>query len=298
MPGRRGTMLERYEAQKARREAAGPFADFYSRYYPPFHIWGNLWYVGDNWCSSYIVDTGEGLLMLDAGCPAGAIAMTIQTIWEAGFNPRDVKWLVLEHGHIDHVGAAAFMQRMFGTKLVMSAAEAKVYREHPEWSGLQDSTDCMDDVFVPDIEVEDGEVLHFGNVEMTFVMAPGHMPGAMATFFNLTDGKETKRAGFFGAHGVNTITNEYLDEIGDTERVTRQIFLDSCKKLRKEQVDIFVSGHTGMNKILAKREQMLENPDVNPFVNPENWNIFFDAKIAEIEAFIKDPTRKFRYGKG
>ncbi|MBQ1531210.1 MAG: MBL fold metallo-hydrolase [Solobacterium sp.] len=295
----RKPMIERYHDQEERRKACGPLGrDFYKRYMKPFNMWGNLWYVGDNWCSSYIVDTGDGLLMLDAGCPAGAIAMTIQTIWEAGFNPRDVKWLVLDHEHIDHIGAAGFMQKMFGTKLVTSAAAARTMREHPEWTGLQDSSDCFDEVFVPDIEVNEGDILHFGKVTMEFKMAPGHMPGAMAMFFNLEDGEETRRAGFFGAHGVNTITNEYLDEIGDYDRVTRQIFLESCRRMRQEKVDIFVSGHTGMNKILAKLEQWKEDPEVNPFDNPENWNIFFDNKIAEIEAFIKDPTRGFKYGVG
>ena len=85
-------MIERYREQEARRNACHPMdREFYMRYMKPFNMWGNLWYVGDNWASMYIVDTGEGLLMLDAGCPAGAIAMTIQTIWEAGFNPQRCK---------------------------------------------------------------------------------------------------------------------------------------------------------------------------------------------------------------
>lgn len=298
----RKPMKERYEEYMARREIAmqspmGAFQD-YKRYMPPFHIWGNLYYVGDKWCSIYIVDTGDGLLMLDAGMPAGSIPLLLQTIWEAGFNPRNIKWLILDHGHIDHIGAANFMRNMFGTKLIISAEEAKMFRERPWLSCIQDSSDIADCVFVPDIEVQDGQTVTFGNTPVTFIMTPGHTPGAMAMLFTVTDGKDTKTAGFFGAHGLNTITTEQLLEIGDTEFKTRQIFLDSIKKIRDLDVEIFASGHTGMNQILGKLEQWKQNPEYNPFVNRENWIKFCDAKIEELELFIQDPTRKFRYGQG
>lgn len=300
----RKPMKVRYDEYLARREEAmantpgGDLWGYIGRYVQPFQYWGNIWYVGDNWCSAYIVDTGDGLVLLDACTPAGSVAMLVQCIWEAGFNPRNIKYVILEHSHIDHVGGANFMHKMFGAKLVTSAVEAQVMREHPEWTCIQDSSDLADCVFEPDVEVQDGETLTVGNTTFSFMLTPGHMPGAMAVFFNAHNGEIEKRAGFFGAHGVNTITTPYLLEIGDTEFKTRQIFLDSIKKMSHEHVDIFVSGHTGMNKILAKLEQRKANPEVNPFDDPENWNVFCRNKIEELEAFIKDPDRKFKYGAG
>lgn len=32
---------------------------------PPFRIWGNLYFVGNSWCSSHLIDTGDGLILLD-----------------------------------------------------------------------------------------------------------------------------------------------------------------------------------------------------------------------------------------
>ena len=26
---------------------------------PPFRIWGNLYFVGNSWCSSHLIDTGD-----------------------------------------------------------------------------------------------------------------------------------------------------------------------------------------------------------------------------------------------
>ena len=48
------------------------------RYVKPFQIYGNLYYVGDSWVCVHIVDTGEGLLMFDAG-NCGATAMLVQS---------------------------------------------------------------------------------------------------------------------------------------------------------------------------------------------------------------------------
>ena len=34
----------------------------------PFQIRGNLYFVGNLWCSSHLIDTGEGLILLDTPC--------------------------------------------------------------------------------------------------------------------------------------------------------------------------------------------------------------------------------------
>lgn len=100
------------------------------RYVKPFQIYGNLYYVGGSWVCVHIVDTGEGLLMFDAG-NCGAQAVLIQSIWEMGFNPADVKWIILSHGHVDHFGAVIFFKNMFGTKIYMGEPDVKMFREHP-----------------------------------------------------------------------------------------------------------------------------------------------------------------------
>ena len=36
-------------------------------YMPPFRIWGNIYFVGTKPASTHIIDTGEGLIMIDSG---------------------------------------------------------------------------------------------------------------------------------------------------------------------------------------------------------------------------------------
>lgn len=60
----------------------------------PFQIRGNLYFVGNLWCSSHLIDTGEGLILLDTPC-AGSMPGLIHNIWKLGFNPEDLKYIIV-----------------------------------------------------------------------------------------------------------------------------------------------------------------------------------------------------------
>jgi metallo-beta-lactamase class B len=70
----------------------------------PFCIYGNLFFVGNSDVSAHLIDTGDGLILIDTTYPTTA-AMLIQSIWEVGFNPKDIKYIIHTHGHYDHFGA-------------------------------------------------------------------------------------------------------------------------------------------------------------------------------------------------
>mgnify|MGYP001712241770 CR=1 FL=1 len=67
------SIKQEYEDYAARREALakthfGPiWLNPLDRYVHPFRIWGNVWYVGDSWVCVHLIDTGDGLLLIDSG---------------------------------------------------------------------------------------------------------------------------------------------------------------------------------------------------------------------------------------
>ena len=260
------------------------------RYVHPFRLYGNVWFVGDSWVCVHLIDTGDGLLLIDSG-NMGASAMLVNAIWEAGFRPSDVKWIVHSHGHLDHIGASVFFRRMFGTKLYLSDADAKMFRERPELSLIQDGGLAYDELFVPDYEIRDGEVLEFGNIRMEFALCPGHTDGVISLFFD-ADGEEgVKHFGYYGGFGFNTLQKAYLTEIGDTEFRMRKVYLDSLAKVRDRKVDIMLGNHCINNDTLGRREKQLKDPDgPNPFVDPEQWGRYLDQKRDELLLFMADPA--------
>ena len=119
------SIRQSYEAYLARREAltAAPMSDIWmdqeSRYVHPFQLYGNVWYVGDSWVCVHLVDTGDGLLLIDSG-NCGATAMLVNAIWEAGFNPADVKWII--HSHTTTV--TAYLSRITRSKTATCSPSA------------------------------------------------------------------------------------------------------------------------------------------------------------------------------
>lgn len=271
--------------EKKRKFKEKPIGHFWNnqekRYVKPFQIYGNLYYVGDSWVCVHLLDTGDGLLLFDAG-NCGAEAMLIQAIWEMGFNPADVKWIILSHGHVDHFGAVNFFKRMFGTKIYLGAPDAKMFQEHPELSMVQESSDYMDELFDIDYEIQEGDVLKFGKTEIKFYLVPGHTKGCISCFFNITDGKESKRVGYYGGFGFNTLQKEFLEEIGDSAYEARKDYLKSLEKVKNEKVDIFMGNHTANVDLVNKCSAKLEHPEKNPFINQNAWKVYLDTKREEL----------------
>ena len=265
------------------------FLDQESRYVHPFRIFGNVWYVGDSWVCVHLIDTGDGLLLLDGG-NIGATAMLVNAIWEAGFNPADVRWMVLSHGHLDHIGGAVFFRKMFGTKLYLGEPDARNYREHPELSLVQDSGSLGHDVFEVDHEITDGEIIRFGNTEIRFFLVPGHTDGVISAFFDVTDGERTLRAGYYGGFGFNTLQKSYLDDIGDTGYEMRKTYLKSLQKVRNQHVDLFLGNHCVNNDTLG-RAQRLRDGDKDAFIDDKAWGEYLDSKRDALIELMSDPDQ-------
>lgn len=257
------------------------------KYVNPFQIYGNLYYVGDSWVCTHLIDTGDGLLLIDSG-NCGATAMLINAIWEAGFNPKDVKWIITSHGHVDHIGSANFFKEMFGTKLYLGEPDAKMFLENPELAFIQDSPNILDSIFEPDVTIKDGDVIVFGKMKFEFFLVPGHTDGCIAFFFDLTDGTEVKRAGYYGGFGFNTLQKDFLIEIGDESFNNRNIYLESINKVKNIDVDIFVPNHTVNNDLLQRHKKNIENPKVNHFVDKDLWKNYLTQKENELIKFMKD----------
>ena len=288
------TMREEYEAYLKKREAMEKhpmgrvWINQVQRYVHPFQIYGNLYYVGDNWVCVHIIDTGDGLLMIDAG-NCGGTPMLIQAIWEMGFNPADVKWIVLSHGHVDHIGAVNFFKSMFGSRIYMGVQDAEMFEKNPELALIHESTDYEDSLFVPDVVIHDGDKIKSGNTELEFYEVPGHTAGCIAFFGDVTDGREAKRVGYYGGFGFNTLTKAFLEEIGDPEFKMRQTYLNSIDKVKDQHVDIFMGNHTNNNQTLERHQYMVEHPGENPFIDTEIWNKYLNEKRADLVKFMADP---------
>lgn len=266
------------------------FVNQEKRWIKPFNIFGNVYYVGDSWVCVHLIDTGEGLLLIDAG-NCGATAMLIKAIYDLGFKPDDVKWIILSHGHVDHIGAANFFKNMFGTKLYMGKPDADMFKERPEFSLIQESTDFMDDIFEPDVCIQNGDELTFGNTSIKYYIVPGHTEGCVALFFNAYDGGRIKRCGYYGGFGFNTLTKQFLDDFGDFEHNMWDTYLKSIDSVINEHVDIFLGNHTENNKFFEKLDILNKTGSNECFIDENEWRTYLNSKKEELKVFISNQNK-------
>ncbi len=257
------------------------------RYVEPFRLFGQIYYIGDNWVCVHLIDTGNGLLMIDAG-NVGQTASIIHNIWKLGFDPADVKWIIISHCHLDHIGCANYFRRMFGTKIYMTDIETEVVRNTPEISAIQDSPDITEEFPMPDVEIREGDCLSFGKLSMEFKIVGGHTPGCIAIFFDMADNGIVKRCGYYGGFGYNCLRTEYLLDIGDIYFQARRDYVNSINRVIDEKVDIMLGNHCNDVDLIAKSELMRSGVSENPFIDPNHWRNYLCFKRDGVLKMIED----------
>lgn len=145
--------------------------------------------------------------------------------------------------------------------------------------------------FTPDVLLEDGDVIELGNTKIECMLTPGHTDGTMSFFFDVTDGKNTYRAGMFGGAGINTLTYEYLTN-NNMPFENRQKYFDSIEKLEKVYVDINVGNHVGGNDTVGNLKKLEDNPNENPFINPQQWLDFLQERRQKMLDIIEEEKEK------
>ena len=232
----------------------------------PFRIADDLYYVGDRKVCIHLLRTDEGLVLFDAGYPQ-AKHLLWESIIRLGFDPADVRWIILTHGHSDHFGASNEFRNLYGTKVAISAADAAAIRECPKRAS-------SNPLLLPviDRELQNGEIFSFGGKEIRCELTPGHTLGVMSFFMDVTDGGKTYRAGLLGGVGHNQVKLPYLLYYGLPTDMPQRM-LASLDRMEQETVQIHLGNHPANNHTLEKREQQLREGG-NPFVDLASWGDF------------------------
>ena len=217
----------------------------------PFKIIGNVYFVGTFQASRHLIDTGDGLILIDPGY-SNTLYLVVRSIYELGFNPKDIKYIINTHWHWDHTEATAAMVDLSRAKTLIGRKDKEKARQY----------------FIPDILIKDGDTLSLGNTTISFMETPGHTKGAISFFLNTEDNAKTYREGMFGGAGANTLAQGCFDYEG-----CREDYRNSLHRLQKEKVDVFIGNHVWNNDTAVKGELLLKTGE-NKFIDKNLWSDF------------------------
>jgi metallo-beta-lactamase class B len=217
----------------------------------PQKVFDNLYFVGMTEFASWAVTTADGIIVIDPLFDYSVEDEVVGGLRTLGFDPADIRYVLISHGHLDHAGGAKLLQQRFGAHLLMSAADwDMVERDNPRWKPKRD------------LEIGDGQKLTLGGTTLTLYLTPGHTNGTVSTLIPLTDGGQKHVAMLWGG----TLFNFAPDG-------TRfKAYADSAARMRtlaaNAGADVLLSNHTDYDgskvklPALAKRAPGAPNPYV------------------------------------
>lgn len=223
----------------------------------PFHIIGNIYYVGASDIGSYLIVTPAGDILLDGGFVETA-PMIESNIQKLGFKISDVKYILSSHEHLDHAGGISELRRATGAKFVALEQEVPGLTEGKSFPAAK-----------PDQVIHDGDTVKIGAAVMTAHSTPGHTRGCTTWSMVTEDGGRIYRVVFIGSASVLS-TYKLIDKPGApaTYPGIEQDYEKTFRVLRSLPCDVFLASHGQFYSMLEKRGVMEKKPAQNPFIDP------------------------------
>jgi glyoxylase-like metal-dependent hydrolase (beta-lactamase superfamily II) len=144
--------------------------------------------VTDRFVNCYLI-LGDGVHIIDSGVK-GSERLLLQKIKDHGYEANDVKAIIHTHAHPDHMGSTKRLKELTGCSVLVHDAEAE-WLERPERQFEQRPVPGFFDLIGggvrPDRSLTDGDVIDMGKLRsMEVIHVPGHSPGSIALFHELT----------------------------------------------------------------------------------------------------------------
>lgn len=216
----------------------------------PFQVFDNLYFIGDDTVSSWILETSEGLIMIDAMF-ANTVDVALGKVSQLGLDPKDIRYLFVSHGHGDHSGGAPRVKEVSGARVGMTAADWEMVGQ------------------TPDLVMEDGDEITLGDTTIRFFVTPGHTPGVLSIRFPVRDGDDVHSAFMFGGVGLN---------FSGVERT--EMYLASVDRLQAMTgIEVNIGNHPTMGDVFQRAERLASRRagDPHPFVDPAGFTTWLDG---------------------
>ena len=151
----------------------------------------------------YVVEGSKGNILIDSGWDSSEVLWAFREGLKEDFLKfQDINWIVITHIHADHYGLASKLKELCQAEVVMHRIEAGLinsrYRDfdsllgelreelsshgvpQDELTELKDASLWINQFVspeLPDIMLDDGDIISNGSFEFDVIRTPGHSPG-------------------------------------------------------------------------------------------------------------------------
>ena len=248
----------------------------------PFKVIENVYFVGNTWVSVYLIDTPEGPILIDCAYEEN-LYLLIDSIRGLGFDPKDIRHLLISHGHFDHCGAARQLQEMSNCEIWINEKDAYFFTERRDLIAFEDR--------VPEFRIDhyydSDQSICFGGMTIWPVPCPGHTPGTTSFFFEVEHEGRKLTVAMHGGLGTNTLSKEDLLTNG-WPLSFQQGYLDMLRQMKRRSVDVLIPSHAGHAKTYPFFDIAAQDDGTgNGFIRPNAWREMLEIKEQEMLALLE-----------
>jgi len=213
---------------------------------PGIHFLNNL-----GPAAAYVVETSDGLVLVDSGLEADGAAITRDFRYRK-LDLGRLRAILLTHAHGDHSLGARCLRQATGAKVYAGRDDCGVLRAGEPREAFFSTFDMREiqlHATEVDVELQGGETIDVGDAHFHVIAAPGHTPGSICYLLE----RGSKRI-FFSGDVIMTVANAlspggkelgtYAAYVAPRYRGDPEAFLTTIRRLREFPVpDLVLPGH-------------------------------------------------------
>jgi len=230
-----------------------------SKQFPPHKVIGNIYYVGTETLSSYLITTPQGHILVDTTYERN-VPVIRDSVEKLGFKFTDIKIVLGSHAHADHQEGDAMVKELTGAQVMAMEQDIPALQNMP-----RGKTHPIDRV------LHDGDKVTLGNVTLTAHLTPGHTRGCTTWTMKVDDGGKSYDVVIIGSMGVNPgtalVNNRQVPQIADE-------YIQGFKVMHSLPCDVPLGSHPGMYNMADKYAKL--GKGANPFIDPAGYKAELD----------------------
>jgi metallo-beta-lactamase class B len=216
-------------------------------YAEPAKVFDDFYFVGGKIHSAWALTTSDGIILIDTIFPYNSEELIVGGLKKLGLDPSTIKYVIISHGHGDHIGGAEMLQKRYGAKVVMGG---------PDWDTVEKFPNRFKTMAPKrDIVATDGMKITLGGKTVTIWLTPGHTPGTIAYTFTVHDhGKPVNVASGAG------VAFTFDHNTPDPGIKNFQTYIESQRKMASKAAEanatVLISNHSEFDNAVDKNRML------------------------------------------
>ncbi|AFR71410.1 metallo-beta-lactamase [Brachyspira pilosicoli B2904] len=221
----------------------------------PTKVFDNVYCIGSVSVVAWVIETSDGLILIDSMWDDIDAKLIEEGIKGFGLDPKDLKYIILSHGHGDHYGGANYLRNKYAAKVVLTKTDTDLMYNLNTGANSPRSTKTKVDIYS-----KDKDVIKLGDTSITILETPGHTAGCSSFIFPVKYKGKEYTAVLWGGTGLPK----------EKELVAK--YKESAEYFKKEALSknalVSLTAHLFADNGYANLEKVanLKEGEANPFI--------------------------------